>query len=72
MIALDELFGIKLHIIAQIIKAEFVVRTVRHVARILLFALVIVHIVLDTADRQAQGICGSCPSIPHRAERDNH
>ncbi len=56
MIGLNELVRVEFHIIAQIIKAEFVISPVSHTARILFFALVIVHIVLNTADGQTQKI----------------
>src|SRR5258708_3112583 len=45
---------VELHVVAQIVKAELVVRPVRNVGRISGLPLKVVHVVLNTADRQTQ------------------
>ena len=54
MIALHTGSQIELHVVAQIIKAELVVRAVGDVGGVRGLALEIVHVVLDTADRQSE------------------
>src|SRR5438445_10718338 len=54
MITLYERLDVELHIIPEIIEAEFVVRSVCDVACICVLSLYIVHIVLNTADREAE------------------
>ena len=54
MVRLNQRIDVELHIIAEIVEAEFVIRTVGYIARIGVLAFDIVHIVLDTADCQAE------------------
>ena len=51
---LHHLGVVHLHIIAQIIEAEFVVRTVGHVAGVSDLAELVAHVVDDAADRQTE------------------
>jgi len=53
-VPLDVVFQRKLHVVAQIIEAELVVRPVGDIGRVGLTALVVVHPVDDHADRQPQ------------------
>ena len=61
VVGLDEGIDVELHIIAKIIEAEFVVRTVRDRACIGVLTLDVVHVVLDTADGQAE----KCMDLAH-------
>ena len=69
--ALDHLVALVLHVVAQIIEAEFVVGGVGDVAGIGLAALVVGQAVDDDAGRQAEEASRSGPSSPSRAGRDN-
>ena len=59
--ALDHLVAAHLHVVAQIVEAEFVVGGVRHVAGIGGLALFVVEPVHDDADREAQ----EAVDLPH-------
>ena len=52
--ALDHVLELELHVVAQVVEAELVVRPVGDVAGVGLLALVVEQGVLDAADRQAQ------------------
>ncbi len=54
MTALHHFFDTVLHVVAQIVEAQFIIGAVRDVARVFLLALLIVEPVHDDADRQAQ------------------
>ncbi len=50
MPALDHLVLVHLHIVAQVVEAEFVVGPVGHITGVLRLALVVVQIMYDAAD----------------------
>ena len=54
MSALDEVRQLELHVVAQIVEAELVVRAVRDVAAVGDLPLLVVQLVLDDAHRQPQ------------------
>ena len=54
MPALHAVREVELHVVAQVIEAEFVVGPVGDVAAVVVLALPVVEIVHDDADRQAQ------------------
>src|SRR5262245_19461013 len=54
MTSLNTCREIKLHVVAQIIKSEFVVRAVSDVRVVGGLTLEVVHVILDTADFQTQ------------------
>jgi hypothetical protein len=54
MPALHAVLQVELHVVAQVIEAEFVIRPVGDVALVVFLALLVVQIVHDNADRQAQ------------------
>ena len=54
MVGLDQRLDVELHVVAKIIEAELVIRTVGYVAGVGLFTFDVVHIVLDNTDRQAE------------------
>jgi hypothetical protein len=54
MSALDEMREIELHVVAEVVEAEFVVGAVRDVAAVGDLSFLIVQIVLDDADRHAE------------------
>ena len=51
---LDVHAEVELHVVAQVVEAELVVRPVRDVGRVGHLALAVVHAVLDDADREAE------------------
>ena len=66
MAALDVLRQLELHVVAEVIEAELVVRAVGDVGSVGLLPLGVVQIVLDDADGHAQEPIDACPSIPSR------
>ena len=64
--ALDVLRQLELHVVAQVVEAELVVRPVGDVGGVGLLPLGVVQIVLDDADASSPGSDRSCPSIPSR------
>ncbi len=52
--ALDHLRELELHVVAQVVEAELVVRAVRDVAAVGVAAVLVRHVVLDAADRKAE------------------
>ena len=54
MAALHAVLDVELHVVAQIIEAELVVRAVSNVGAVVLLALVVVEVVDDGADGEAQ------------------
>ena len=54
MAALHHAFDFELHVVAQVIEPEFVVGAVGDIGPVGLFALAVVHLVLDAADGQTQ------------------
>ena len=69
--ALDVLRQLELHVVAQVVEAELVVRPVGDVGGVGLLPLGVVQIVLDDADASSPGTDRSCPSIPSRAGPGN-
>jgi len=54
VLALDHVVDFELHVVAQVVEAELVVRAVGNVEAVRGLALRVLHLVLDAADRQAE------------------
>ena len=64
--ALHAILDFELHVVAQVVEAEFVIGAVGDVGGVGLAALVVVEVVDDDADGEAEEL-GSCPSTRRRA-----
>src|SRR5262249_30993237 len=54
MAALYAIFEIKLHVVAQVVEAEFVVGSIGHIAVIGLSSFVVIQVMLNHSNRQTQ------------------
>ena len=71
MPALDHLFERGFHVIAEIIKAEFVIGAVSDVSGVSLTALRIIQSMYDATGLSCRVVRKPGPSIPRRDWRDN-
>ena len=71
MAALHHLRHVVLHVVAQIVEAELVVRAISDVGRVSLAALVVVKPMDDDADCHAEKLVDLRPSTRRRGERDS-